>query len=124
MEDHRPVGERLVFEANYEMDDSTAIQFTSNYQWLRLSTLYEATHRLSDIFDMAAKLGLGVVVHAYVKLPNGNQAAFGTYDNATLRRVLAMDNFTAASTIAIISTPSICTPPPRTTPPSRRSSSG
>lgn len=97
-------GERLVFEANYEMDDSTAIQFTSNYQWLRLSTLYEATHRLSDIFDMAAKLGLSVVVHAYVKLPNGNQAAFGTYDNATLRRVLAMDNFTAAYIYADILT--------------------
>lgn len=88
--------ERLFFDAEYELDDSTAQQFTSNYPWLRIATLYEATHRLSDIFGMAAQLGLSVVVHAHIKLPHGDKASIGTYNNATLRRILAMEDYVQA----------------------------
>lgn len=88
--------ERIVFEAKYELDDSSAQQLTSNYQWLRVSALYDATRRLGDIFGMAARLGMNAVVHANITLPSGNQEAFATFDNATLRRVIAMKNPTEA----------------------------
>lgn len=88
--------ERIVFEVEYKLDDSSAQQLTSNYQWLRLLSLYEATLRLGDIFGMAAQLGLSAVVHANIKLPHGNQTFFTTFNNATLRRVMAMESAVAA----------------------------
>ena len=88
--------ERIVVEVKYELDEKTAASYTSNYRWLRIISIFETSRRLSDIFDMVARLGLNAVLYAHIDLPNGKQTSVYTYDNATLRRIMAMENYTQA----------------------------
>ena len=88
--------ERIVVEVKYELDEKTAASYTSNYRWLRIISIFETSRRLSDIFDMVARLGLSAVLHAHIDLPNGKQTSVYAYSNETLRLIMAMENYTQA----------------------------
>ena len=88
--------ERIVVEVKYGLDEKTAASYTSNYRWMWIISIFETSRRLSDIFDMVARLGLSAVLYAHIDLPNGKQTSVYTYDNATLRRIMAMENYTQA----------------------------
>lgn len=88
--------ERIVVEVKYELDEKTAASYTSNYRWLRIISIFETSRRLSDIFDMVAQLGLSAVLHAHIDLPNGKQTSVYAYSNETLRRIMALENYTQA----------------------------
>lgn len=88
--------ERIVVEVKYELDEKTAASHTSNYRWLRIISIFETSRRLSDIFDMVARLGLSAVLHAHIDLPNGKQTSVYAYSNETLRRIMALENYTQA----------------------------
>ncbi len=88
--------ERIVVEVKYELDEKTAASYTSNYRWLRIISIFETSRRLSDIFDMVARLGLSAVLHAHIDLPNGKQTSVYAYSNETLRRIMALENYTQA----------------------------
>lgn len=88
--------ERIVVEVKYGLDEKTAASYTSNYRWMWIISIFETSRRLSDIFDMVARLGLSAVLYAHIDLPNGKQTSVYTYDNATLRRIMALENYTQA----------------------------
>lgn len=88
--------ERIVVEVKYELDEKTAASYTSNYRWLRIISIFETSRRLSDIFDMVVRLGLSAVLHAHIDLPNGKQTSVYAYSNETLRRIMALENYTQA----------------------------
>lgn len=88
--------ERIVVEVKYGLDEKTAASYTSNYRWMWIISIFETSRRLSDIFDMVARLGLSAVLYAHIDLPNGKQTSVYAYDNATLRRIMAMENYTQA----------------------------
>lgn len=90
--------ERIVVGAEYNLDDSTTMRATQQYDWTRVMALYDAAKRLNDIFDVVAKLGCNVVLH--VTLQPGGNTQFFVYNNATLRRILSMEQLTSAAIYA------------------------
>lgn len=87
---------RIVVSVEYTVNDATLEGLQSMYDWIRVEALYNATHRLSDIFDMVARLGMDVVVHAKWSSPQKESTAFCAYDNETLRRIMALESYTSA----------------------------
>lgn len=94
---------RIVADVEYESTNSTPDQTPNFVQWLRVWALFVASHQgigLNDIFDMVARLGMNAVVHVVLKTQQNDatsiDASVYTYDNATLRRINAMENYTQA----------------------------
>ena len=94
---------RIVAVVEYESTNSTPDQTPKFQQWLRVKTLFDASHQtigLNDIFDIVARLGMNAVVHVVLKTQQNEatsiDASVIAYDNATLRRITAMENYTQA----------------------------
>lgn len=97
---------RIVADVEYESANSTPDQTPNFVQRLRVWALFDASHQtigLNDIFDMVARLGMNAVVHVVLKTQQNEATsiyaydnAIYTYDNATLRRIMAMENYTQA----------------------------
>lgn len=97
---------RIVAVVEYESANSTPDPTPKFQQWLRVKTLFDASHQtigLNDIFDMVAQLGMNAVVHVVLKTQQNEATsiyayddAIYAYDNATLRRITAMENYTQA----------------------------
>lgn len=94
---------RIVAVVEYESTNSTPDQTPKFQQWLRVKTLFDASHQtigLNDIFDMVAQLGMNAVVHVVLKTQQNEatsiNASIIAYDNATLRRIMALENYTQA----------------------------
>lgn len=94
---------RIVAVVEYESANSTPDQTPNFVQRLRVWALFVASHQgigLNDIFDMVARLGMNAVVHVVLKTQQNEatsiDASVYTYDNATLRRITAMENYTQA----------------------------
>lgn len=94
---------RIVAVVEYESANSTPDQTPNFVQWLRVKTLFDASHQgigLNDIFDMVARLGMNAVVHVVLKTQQNDatsiDASVIAYDNATLRRIIALENYTQA----------------------------
>lgn len=94
---------RIVADVEYESTNSTPDQTPNFVQWLRVWALFVASHQgigLNDIFDMVARLGMNAVVHVVLKTQQNEatsiDASVIAYDNATLRRITAMENYTQA----------------------------
>lgn len=94
---------RIVAVVEYESTNSTPDQTPNFVQWLRVKTLFDASHQgigLNDIFDMVARLGMNAVVHVVLKTQQNEatsiDASVIAYDNATLRRIMALENYTQA----------------------------
>ncbi|MBR6292387.1 MAG: hypothetical protein IKR33_06260 [Bacteroidales bacterium] len=90
--------DRIVVGAEYNLDDSAAMRAAQQYDWTRVMALYDATKRMSHIFDAVAKLGCHVVLH--VTLQPGGTTQIYAYNNATLRRVLSMEQPASAAIYA------------------------
>ena len=94
---------RIVADVEYQSTNSTPDQTPKFQQWLRVKTLFDASHQtigLNDIFDMVAQLGMNAVVHVVLKIQQNEatsiDASIIAYDNATLRRIIALENYTQA----------------------------
>jgi len=94
---------RIVADVEYQSTNSTPDQTPKFQQWLRVKTLFDASHQtigLNDIFDMVAQLGMNAVVHVVLKTQQNEatsiDASIIAYDNATLRRIMALENYTQA----------------------------
>lgn len=94
---------RIVADVEYESANSTPDQTPNFVQWLRVWALFVASHQgigLNDIFDMVARLGMNAVVHVVLKTQQNEatsiDASIIAYDNATLRRIIALENYTQA----------------------------
>ena len=90
---------RIVAVVEYESANSTPDQTPKFVQWLRVKALFDASHQaigLNDIFDMVAQLGMNAVVHVVLKTQQNETTSIYAYDNATLRRITAMENYTQA----------------------------
>ena len=94
---------RIVAVVEYESANSTPDQTPNFVQWLRVWALFVASHQgigLNDIFDMVARLGMNAVVHVVLKTQQNEatsiDASIIAYDNATLRRIMALENYTQA----------------------------
>lgn len=94
---------RIVADVEYESTNSTPDQTPNFVQWLRVWALFVASHQgigLNDIFDMVARLGMNAVVHVVLKTQQNEatsiDASVIAYDNATLRRIIALENYTQA----------------------------
>lgn len=94
---------RIVAVVEYESANSTPDQTPKFQQWLRVWALFVASHQgigLNDIFDMVARLGMNAVVHVVLKTQQNEatsiDASIIAYDNATLRRIIALENHTQA----------------------------
>lgn len=94
---------RIVADVEYESANSTPDQTPNFVQWLRVWALFVASHQgigLNDIFDMVARLGMNAVVHVVLKTQQNEatsiDASVIAYDNATLRRIIALENHTQA----------------------------
>lgn len=94
---------RIVADVEYQSTNSTPDQTPNFVQWLRVWALFVASHQgigLNDIFDMVARLGMNAVVHVVLKTQQNEatsiDASVIAYDNATLRRIMAMENYTQA----------------------------
>lgn len=94
---------RIVAVVEYESANSTPDQTPNFVQWLRVWALFVASHQgigLNDIFDMVARLGMNAVVHVVLKTQQNDatsiDASVIAYDNATLRRIIALENYTQA----------------------------
>lgn len=94
---------RIVADVEYQSTNSTPDQTPNFVQWLRVWALFVASHQgigLNDIFDIVARLGMNAVVHVVLKTQQNEatsiDASVYTYDNATLRRIMAMENYTQA----------------------------
>jgi hypothetical protein len=90
---------RIVAVVEYESANSTPDQTPKFVQWLRVKALFDASHQaigLNDIFDMVTRLGMDAVVHVVLKTQQYEATSIHAYDNATLRRITAMENYTQA----------------------------
>ncbi len=94
---------RIVADVEYQSTNSTPDQTPKSQQWLRVWALFVASHQgigLNDIFDMVARLGMNAVVHVVLKTQQNEatsiDASIIAYDNATLRRIIALENHTQA----------------------------
>lgn len=94
---------RIVADVEYQSTNSTPDQTPNFVQWLRVWALFVASHQgigMNDIFDMVARLGMNAVVHVVLKTQQNEatsiDASIIAYDNATLRRITAMENYTQA----------------------------
>lgn len=94
---------RIVAVVEYESANSTPDQTPNFVQWLRVWALFVASHQgigLNDIFDIVARLGMNAVVHVVLKTQQNEatsiDASVIAYDNATLRRIIALENYTQA----------------------------
>lgn len=94
---------RIVADVEYQSTNSTPDQTPNFVQWLRVWALFVASHQeigLNDIFDMVARLGMNAVVHVVLKTQQNEatsiDASVIAYDNATLRRIIALENYTQA----------------------------
>ena len=94
---------RIVADVEYESTNSTPDQTPNFVQRLRVWALFVASHQgigLNDIFDMVARLGMNAVVHVVLKTQQNEatsiDASVIAYDNATLRRIIALENHTQA----------------------------
>lgn len=90
---------RIVAVVEYESANSTPDQTPNFVQRLRVWALFVASHQgigMNDIFDMVARLGMNAVVHVVLKTQQNEATSFYAYDNATLRRITAMENSTQA----------------------------
>jgi len=90
---------RIVAVVEYESTNSTPDQTPNFVQWLRVKVLFDASHQaigLNDIFDMVTRLGMNAVVHVVLKTQQNEATSIHAYDNATLRRITAMENYTQA----------------------------
>ena len=94
---------RIVADVEYQSANSTPDQTPNFVQWLRVWALFVASHQgigLNDIFDMVARLGMNAVVHVVLKTQQNEatsiDASIIAYDNATLRRIIALENYTQA----------------------------
>ena len=94
---------RIVADVEYESANSTPDQTPNFVQRLRVWALFVASHQgigMNDIFDMVARLGMNAVVHVVLKTQQNEatsiDASVYTYDNATLRRIIALENYTQA----------------------------
>lgn len=94
---------RIVADVEYESANSTPDQTPNFVQWLRVWALFVASHQgigLNDIFDIVARLGMNAVVHVVLKTQQNEatsiDASIIAYDNATLRRIIALENYTQA----------------------------
>ena len=94
---------RIVADVEYQSTNSTPDQTPNFVQWQRVWALFVASHQgigLNDIFDMVARLGMNAVVHVVLKTQQNEatsiDASIIAYDNATLRRIIALENYTQA----------------------------
>lgn len=94
---------RIVAVVEYESANSTPDPTPNFVQRLRVWALFVASHQgigLNDIFDMVARLGMNAVVHVVLKTQQNEatsiDASVYTYDNASLRRIMALENYTQA----------------------------
>jgi len=94
---------RIVAVVEYESANNTPDQTPNFVQQLRVWALFVASHQgigLNDIFDIVARLGMNAVVHVVLKTQQNEatsiDASVYTYDNATLRRIIALENYTQA----------------------------
>lgn len=94
---------RIVADVEYQSTNSTPDQTPNFVQWLRVWALFVASHQgigMNDIFDMVARLGMNAVVHVVLKTQQNEatsiDASIIAYDNATLRRIIALENYTQA----------------------------
>ena len=94
---------RIVAVVEYESANSTPDPTPNFVQRLRVWALFDASHQgigMNDIFDMVARLGMNAVVHVVLKTQQNEatsiDASVYAYDNATLRRIMAMENYTQA----------------------------
>ncbi|MBR1549103.1 MAG: hypothetical protein IJ634_00510 [Bacteroidales bacterium] len=85
----------IALSAEYKTTDSAVANAKEQYDWCRVAALYDASHSinvLNDIFDMVARLGMDVVIHALWKGDQTESLLFCAYDNATLRRIMDLEN--------------------------------
>ena len=94
---------RIVAVVEYESANSTPDPTPTFVQRLRVWALFDASHQgigMNDIFDMVARLGMNAVVHVVLKIQQNEatsiDASIIAYDNATLRRIIALENHTQA----------------------------
>ncbi len=94
---------RIVAVVEYESANSTPDPTPNFVQRLRVWALFVASHQgigMNDIFDIVARLGMNAVVHVVLKTQQNEatsiDASVYAYDNATLRRIMAMENYTQA----------------------------
>lgn len=90
---------RIVAVVEYESANSTPDQTPNFVQRLRVWALFVASHQgigMNDIFDMVARLGMDAVVHVVLKTQQNEATSIYAYDNATLRRIMALENYTQA----------------------------
>lgn len=90
---------RIVAVVEYESTNSTPDRTPKFVQWLRVKALFDASHQgigLNDIFDMVTRLGMNAVVHVVLKTQQNEDTFIYAYDNATLRHIMALENYTQA----------------------------
>ena len=90
---------RIVAVVEYESTNSTPDRTPKFVQWLRVKALFDASHQgigLNDIFDMVTRLGMNAVVHVVLKTQQNEATFIYAYDNATLRHIMALENYTQA----------------------------
>lgn len=83
----------IVVSSAYELDGSLVVKNESDYDWARSAALWDVTHRLSDIFGMVSALGYDVVLKT--TFATGRPQKLFAYDNATLRRIMALPSTAA-----------------------------
>ncbi len=83
---------RISIDLTYIVADSTKAFLDSNSEYLRAASLFDATNRLRDLFEMVANLGYDVMASVVLRTITGRSTSvhITNFDNATLRYIMSL----------------------------------